>query len=148
MNNIFEKEIDGVLYKAQFKGIAFSKELMDNANENNSHYQFGKILFEEVLISPKIGIDDFADIDAYNKVYDFLLNVAMGTAKKIPSKSKLKKKVEKEWGLWALVLSDGSFDYSTVFGKPFMTPQDVEEANIALKLKYEAEKKAAKSKKY
>ena len=43
-------------------------------------------------------------------------------------------------------MSDRGFDYQTVFGKPYMTPQDVEEANAALDLQIEAEKRAAKKK--
>lgn len=38
------------------------------------------------------------------------------------------------------------FDFQTVFGKPFMTPEDVEKANIALDLQLEAEKEAVKKK--
>lgn len=38
------------------------------------------------------------------------------------------------------------FDFQTVFGKPFMTPQDVEEANIALDIQLKEERKAAKRK--
>ena len=44
------------------------------------------------------------------------------------------------------MLSERGFDFQTVFGKPFMTPQDIEEANIALDMQIEAEKKAAKRK--
>ena len=58
----------------------------------------------------------------------------------------LKQRVKSNWDLWRLVLSDRGFDYKTVFGKPYMTPQDIEEANIALDLQIEAEKKAAKIK--
>ena len=43
-------------------------------------------------------------------------------------------------------MSGRGFDYQTVFGKPYMTPQDVEEANAALDLQIEAEKRAAKKK--
>lgn len=39
------------------------------------------------------------------------------------------------------------FDYQTVFGKPYMTPQDAEEANIALDMQIEEERKAANKKK-
>ena len=39
------------------------------------------------------------------------------------------------------------FTYQEVFGRPFMTLQDVEEANIALEIQSEAEKRAAKRKK-
>lgn len=48
--------------------------------------------------------------------------------------------------MWRLVLSNRGFDFQTVFGKPYMTPQDVEEANIALDLILAAEKKAVKKK--
>jgi len=45
------------------------------------------------------------------------------------------------------VLAEGrGFDFQTVFGKPYMTPQDVEEANIALDIQLKEEKKAAKRK--
>lgn len=44
-------------------------------------------------------------------------------------------------------MSDRGFDFQTVFGKPFMTFSDVEEANIALDMQLEAERKAMKSKK-
>lgn len=48
--------------------------------------------------------------------------------------------------MWRLVLSDCGMDYQTVFGRPYMTPQDVAEANFALDMKIEAEKRAAKKK--
>ena len=38
------------------------------------------------------------------------------------------------------------FDFQTVFGKPYMTPQDVEEANIALDMQIKEENKAMKRK--
>lgn len=40
----------------------------------------------------------------------------------------------------------GRFDYQTVFGKPFMTPEDVAEANVALDMQIQADKEAAKKK--
>lgn len=46
--------------------------------------------------------------------------------------------------MWRLVLSDRGFDYQTVFGKPYMTQQDVAEANIALDMQIAAEKAAMK----
>lgn len=48
--------------------------------------------------------------------------------------------------MWRLVVSDRGFDYSTVFGKPYMTPDDIMEANFALDMQYEAERKAIKKK--
>ena len=43
-------------------------------------------------------------------------------------------------------MSERGFDFQTVFGRPYMTPQDVEEANIALDMQLKAEKQAAKKK--
>ena len=43
-------------------------------------------------------------------------------------------------------MSDRGFDFQTVFGRPYMTPQDVAEANIALDMQIAAEKSAAKKK--
>ena len=43
-------------------------------------------------------------------------------------------------------MADRGFDYQTVFGKPYMTPQDVIEANYALDMQIEAEKNAVKKK--
>lgn len=62
------------------------------------------------------------------------------------TQAKLKQRAKQNWNLWRLVLSDRGFDYQTVFGKPYMTPQDVDEANIALDMQIEAEKRAAKRK--
>lgn len=43
-------------------------------------------------------------------------------------------------------MSGRGFTWQAVFGKPFMTQQDVDAANIALDLQLEAEKKAMKKK--
>ena len=43
-------------------------------------------------------------------------------------------------------MAERGFDFQTVFGKPYMTPQDVLEANIALDMQEEAEKKSMKKK--
>lgn len=145
MDNIIEKEIDGVIYKARYKGIAFSLELSERMDGNDSSFRLGEILFKEILVSPKVEIDDFADIEAFSKVFAFLLNVANGYGYgKRQSKTKLKQKAKDNWALWRLVLSNRGFDYQTVFGKPFMSPQDAIEANFALDMVLEAEKKAAK----
>lgn len=62
------------------------------------------------------------------------------------TESQLKTKVRADWDKWRLVTSDRGFTWSAVFGKPYMTPQDVAKANIALNMQYEAEKKAMKKK--
>lgn len=43
-------------------------------------------------------------------------------------------------------MSGRGFTWQAVFGKPYMTPQDLEAANIALEMQIEAEKKAIKRK--
>lgn len=60
------------------------------------------------------------------------------------SKKKLEREVRNNWNAWRLVMAQRGFDYQTVFY--FMTPQEIDEANIALDLQIEAEKKALKKK--
>lgn len=49
--------------------------------------------------------------------------------------------------MWRLIFgSEGAITYSEVFGKPYMTPQDVLEANIALDMFQEQQRKAIKKK--
>lgn len=43
-------------------------------------------------------------------------------------------------------MAQRGFDFQTVFGRPYMTPQDVAEANIALDEQLKAEKQAYKKK--
>lgn len=43
------------------------------------------------------------------------------------------------WGAWRLVLSDGGFDYRTVFHG--MSIEEIEDANMALDIMLEARKK-------
>lgn len=43
-------------------------------------------------------------------------------------------------------MSDRGFDFQTVFGRPYMTPLDVAEANVALDMQIEVEKRAARKK--
>ena len=141
MVEIVEKRIDGIVYKAQYKG-----DLMERLEEVETAVEVAQILFDEVLVSPKITIDDFPDLISFYKVQNFLYDVAQGYTQKKLSKTKLKRRVKDNWALWRLVVSDRGFDWQTVFGKSHMTPQDVEEANIALEMQYEAERKAMKSK--
>lgn len=44
------------------------------------------------------------------------------------------------------MLCERGFDFKTVFGKPYMTPQDIAEANVALDMQLDAERKAMKRK--
>lgn len=62
------------------------------------------------------------------------------------TQAQLRQRAKSNWNLWRLVLSERGFDYQTVFGRPFMSPNDVMEANYALDMQIEAEKRAAKMK--
>ncbi len=148
MNYIAEKKIDGVIYKARYRGIGFSMELNDLMEDDYSSLKLAEILFTEILISPKVEIDDFADINTYSRVFAFLLDVANGIGiTKTRSKSGLKQRARDNWSLWRLIFqSDGAIDFPTVFGREYMTPQDVAEANFALDMYIEAQKRAAKKK--
>ena len=63
------------------------------------------------------------------------------------TKAQLQERVLNNWACWQLLMANRGFTFREVFGKPFMTPQDVEEANLALKYQLEAEKRALNKKK-
>ena len=146
MNDIIvEQEIDGVIYKARYLGVGYSMSLNDRLANENSSAQLANILFDEVLVSPKMEVDDFTDIDAFSKVFSFLISVVNGNTGKPMSNARLKRRAtEENWALWRLVLSGVSFQ--AVFGKPFMTLQDIKEANFALDAKIKAERDAVRKK--
>lgn len=146
MNDIIvEQEIDGVIYKARYLGVGYSMSLNDRLANENSSAQLANILFDEVLVSPKMEVDDFTDIDAFSKVFSFLISVVNGNTGKTMSNARLKHRAtEENWALWRLVLSGVSFQ--AVFGKPFMTLQDIKEANFALDAKIKAERDAVRKK--
>jgi hypothetical protein len=62
------------------------------------------------------------------------------------TRAELRQRALSNWGLWRLVLSERGFDFATVFGRPYMTPLDVDEANVALDMQIEAERREAKRK--
>ena len=145
MCKVVEKVIDGVSYKAQFKGMGYAYALRDKARIEKSEYRLTKILFDEILISPNIDIDDFTDLDALERVRSFLFDVALGNIERIPSERKLKKIVSSEWSCWRLIFyENGAFDYNTVFNE--MTPLEIEKANVAADKVIAAQKRAARRK--
>lgn len=143
MDKIVEREINGILYKARFKGMACKFALESKINSKKSDYQVAEILFNDILVSPKVDIDDFEDMDTFYDVYDFLMDVALGEYETPISNSKLRKQVEAEWNCWRLLCSDlGNFTYNDVFYQ--MTPYEIEKANIALDKVYTAIKSKTK----
>lgn len=147
MDYVVEKEIDGIVYRARFLGMSYALSIMDLVKDEKSQLKLAQRLFNDILVSPKMDIDDFADYYSFLNVHDFLLTVAVGEfSEKEPTSAQIKRKVREQWSLWRLVVSQRGFDFQTVFGKPYMTPQDIREANTALDLQLEAEKKVAKKK--
>lgn len=145
MNKIVERVIDGELYKAQFRGMAYAYAIQDLSRTEKSEYHLTEKLFDEILVSPQKEIDDFEDLDALDNVRSFLLDVALGAFEKPLSKSRLKAQVNDEWSCWRLLFCDmASFDYNTVFNQ--MTPLEIEKANFALDKVYRELKAQSKRK--
>jgi hypothetical protein len=145
MNNIVEKEIDGIVYKASFRGMAYAYSLYEKYQEKGRNLARDNELFREILVSPKVGIDDFSDITSYSKVRDFLLDVATGRYYQKHRTGGIKDKVRNQWGCWRLIYCDmANFTYDEVFYR--MNPQEIEEANVALDIVQEQIKKQSKKK--
>lgn len=144
MSNFVEKEIDGIVYQAKFNGMAFSLDLEEKEQNGIDQLQLSNILFREVLVSPKVTVDDFDNVTSFLRVQKFLLQVAHGETGKRINKAKTKRDVEEHWAMYRLLHSGYGYDYNTVFHQ--MTPQEILAANIALDIQRDADKKAAKSK--
>ena len=128
---IVEREIDGVLYKAEFKGMAYVYSLMDLLKTKKSERRVTDILFSEILISPNVGIYDFKRMDALDRVRSFLLDVALGDFEKPMSETQLKKVVDDQWSCYRLVVNEiCPLDYDLVFNK--LPPQEIKKLNVAL----------------
>lgn len=65
MANFYQvtKEINGTEYTAQFNGISAAEDAIDNCGLENcdaiSNEKFAKYLFDNVIVSPKVKINDF-----------------------------------------------------------------------------------------
>ena len=131
-----KQKINGVEYVAAWKGVKYREQAIEKCTDKKtgrmSSFELAKIVFDEIIIKPKVNIDSFGDnIDDFADVFDFGKSVLLGEIEPYKSKSKLKQEVEEEWGAWRLIFCDmGNFDYDTVFNQ--MTPQEIKKANIAL----------------
>lgn len=144
MVTIVEKEIDGTIYQAQFRGMAYAYALDTFIETNKSEYRLTVKLFEDILVSPKVGIDDF-ELDALEKVRSFLIDVARGDFGEKLSKAKLQQQVDDEWACYRLVVNDlCPLDYDFVFNRA--TPQEIKKLNIALDKVYKSINSKRKSK--
>lgn len=131
MNKIVEKEINGVLYKAQFKGMAYAYNLQNSLRGRMTECQLTDILFNEILLEPDINKDDFNTFEELDRVRAFLFNTALGNIEHLPSTIKLKKQVNDEWACYRLVVNDlAPIDYNIVFNQ--LTPIEIQKLNIAL----------------
>lgn len=124
-----KRVIDGVQYTAQYRGLKYANEISEH--DATRQFDLAGVLFREVLVSPKIEIDDFSDMRTFSKVFDFLLEVAVGAFEKQRTPAQTKEHARNNMACWRLIFSDMSnLDYNTVFHQ--MTPQEIEEANAAL----------------
>ena len=86
---VIEKEIDGVVYKAQFNGVKAMYDIADAADGSNT--KLIDYLFENVVVEPKIGdIDEYfgTDTEHLNKVVEFAGAVARADKKYFPATNK------------------------------------------------------------
>ena len=146
------KIIHDVKYTAQFKGVEYAKKVEKECSVEGckrlDRLKFADILFREVFVEPK-GLDlDYFDKyeDPYSvfcEVLDFGNDVINGITEPKISRSKAEKRVRENWAMWRLVLSDmGNFTYDYVFHQ--MTPQEIQEANIAMDIALASMKKKIK----
>jgi hypothetical protein len=144
------KIINGVEYTAVWKGYNYTtRRINDCLTKDKKRYSNSKlsaVIFDEIIIDPKVTVDDFDDLQTFNEVLEFGKSVLFGDFEK-KSTAKLKTEVLKEeWDYWRLVFCDiANFDYDTVFNQ--MTPQQVKKANIALDIVNEEINKKSKKKK-
>lgn len=78
---VVEKEIDGVVYKAQFNGMREALEAVDSCTigEKVSSLKLVDYLLENVIVEPKgLNVDDFEDIEQLNRVVEFGREVMYG----------------------------------------------------------------------
>ncbi|MDO5397064.1 MAG: hypothetical protein Q4G33_03960 [bacterium] len=78
------KEIKGKKYVAQFNGLSYVLKLTDDTyisdtSSNHSNVKMSEKLFNDVIVEPKgLTPDSFDDMDEYNEVTNFAMDVAKG----------------------------------------------------------------------
>ena len=89
-----EKTINGTPYVFQFNGISAWLKAIDESytdgTSNISSYKLNAYLLENVVVSPKKEIDDFASADELSEVTAFARKVASGAVQ--PEKTVIDKK--------------------------------------------------------
>ena len=84
-NNKFytkSKEIDGVTYTAQFNGLSASLKAIDSTYIDGttvtSTEKMANYILENVIVDPKLTVDDFDSMETLNKVVAFGADVMHG----------------------------------------------------------------------
>lgn len=84
MANFYQvkKTINGVEYTAQFNGISAALKAVDDSyiqgSNNISSLKLAEYIFSNVIVSPKVAVDDFDSIEDMNKVVEFGREVMQG----------------------------------------------------------------------
>lgn len=90
-----EKEIEGVIYKAQFNGVSAMFDAQSETDGDNK--KMVEYLFKNVLVEPKIeDMDDYfgTDIELMNEVISFASDVMAADKKYFPKPDKGTAKAE------------------------------------------------------
>lgn len=86
-----QKEINGVNYTFQFNGIAAALKAVDESyiegSSNLSLEKLNEYLLENVVVDPKLSIDDFDDVATLNKVTAYARKVMQGEIKPTAEKA-------------------------------------------------------------
>lgn len=90
-----KKTINDVEYTAQFNGLAAALKAIDecyvDGTSNTSVYKLAEYIFKNVIIDPKVNVDDFENADELNEVVAFGREVMQGTFRKEENESGTKK---------------------------------------------------------
>ena len=77
-----KKEINGVTYTAQFNGMSAALKAVDDSyidgTNTVSSFKLSQYLLENVIVDPKVTIDDFECADDLNAVTEFAQQVMQG----------------------------------------------------------------------
>lgn len=101
-NNFYTttKEINGTLYTAQFSGLATAMRAVDSSyidgSSNTSVEKLSKYILDNVIVDPKMDIDDFSDMDELNAVVAFGRDVMQGKFRNKEEKLPANKRTSKE----------------------------------------------------
>lgn len=77
-----EKEINGVKYVAQFNGMRTATKFIDQCKTEDGNSQSiektADFVFENVIVEPKVTIEDFDDLETMSEVVKFGTEVMNG----------------------------------------------------------------------